>query len=219
MTRICSQCGNQNGDETKFCTSCGNALVPPTGKPAGSGIVIGAAIVAVIAIIATLVFLQVSGTIRILPAAEPAGTPQITPYGTSYIVVETPSAEPTAVRMGNLSFTTPVADTPVTRPTTPKPVVCPSDRRACGTNCTDVMTDVNNCGACGVSCGSTKSCQQGVCLVRCSYYETGCPDGCHNLSYDSQNCGTCGNICPFGLACNNSVCAPPVTTVIPTYIG
>jgi hypothetical protein len=134
-------------------------------------------------------------------------------------VVETPSSEPTAVLTGNVSFNTTAADTPVPRPTTTKSVVCPSDRRACGANCTDIMTDDNNCGACGVSCSSEKTCQQGVCLARCRYDETGCADGCHNLSYDSQNCGTCGNICPVGLACNRSICAPPLTTVIPTYIG
>jgi hypothetical protein len=218
MTQICPQCGNQNGDDTKFCTSCGSALVASTGNPAASGIFVGAVIVAIIAIIAALVFLQVSGTYRIFPAA-PVVTPQITPAVTSYVVVETPSPEPTSVQMENLSFNTTITETPVPRPAATKSVVCPSDRRACGTNCTDVMTDNNNCGACGVPCGSQKTCQQGICLARCSNYETGCPDGCHDLSYDSQNCGTCGNICPFGLACNKSICAPPVTTAIPTYIG
>jgi len=218
MTRICPQCGNQNGDDTKFCTSCGSALVASSGKPSGSGIFVVTAIVAIIAIIAALVFLQVSGTFRIFPAT-PVVTPQIMPAVTSYIVVETPSPEPTPVQTENQSFNTTITDTALTHSPATKSIVCPSDRRACGTNCTDIMTDVNNCGACGVSCGSTNSCQQGVCLARCSYYETGCPDGCHNLSYDSQNCGTCGNICPVGLACNRSVCAPPLTTAIPTYIG
>mgnify|MGYP001216225524 CR=1 FL=1 len=217
MTRICPQCSNQNGDDTKFCTSCGSALVPSTGKPAGSGISVGTAIVVIIAIIAALVFLQVSGMFRIFPA-EPEVTPPVTPVVTSYIVVETPSPEPPALRMDNLSINITVAETPVTHPTT-KSVVCPSDRRACDTNCTDVMNDDNNCGACGVSCGSSKICQQGICQARCSYFETGCPDGCHDLSYDSQNCGTCGNICPVGLACNRSICGPPLTTAIPTYIG
>jgi hypothetical protein len=108
---------------------------------------------------------------------------------------------------------------PGTSPTPTKAVSCPSDRRACGTNCTDLMTDRDNCGDCDVSCFPGQICQTGRCLGECSFGESSCFDGCYNLSYDAQNCGTCGNTCPFGLVCNRSVCSPPVTTVIPTYSG
>lgn len=43
-------------------------------------------------------------------------------------------------------------------------LVCTATQTSCGGSCTDVMNDVNNCGACGhvCGCGST-SCTKGIC--------------------------------------------------------
>ena len=40
---------------------------------------------------------------------------------------------------------------------------CPTGQTECNMHCTDVITDPNNCGACGTSCEPTEICQGGVC--------------------------------------------------------
>jgi len=240
MSKICPQCGNLNEDDKRFCTTCGNSFVSPADQSGSSAVpqtspvaagaqpdpnrlirILAGAGIAVIVIIIIFLVLTNSGIAGILPSSKPpVTTPTIvTPIVTSDLVIETPSPEPTPVQTEDLSLTTTIPDTSYTSPTPIKALVCPSDRRACGTNCTDIMTDRTNCGACGVSCSSSQVCQMGQCMMKCSVGETRCFDGCHNLFYDAQNCGTCGNACPVGLTCNISVCAPPLPTTIPTYSG
>lgn len=237
MTRICPRCGNQNNDGVNFCTSCGNPLALPafqsetivtpsrgTMSPAASPgpkstlKIIALAAVAIIVIVTALYLLQAAGIVRIFPFLSPIGTPRITPVVTSYVIVDTLLPE-TTLSIGIITVVTTVTGSPVTSPIPTKAVVCPSDRRACSANCTDIMTDSSNCGACGIPCSSSQICQQGICLTRCTSGETSCSDGCRDLLYDAQNCGTCGNSCPVGLACNKSVCAPTLVTTIPTYAG
>jgi hypothetical protein len=183
--------------------------------------VIAMAIIAIIVITAALVFLQTSGTVRIFPNTAPEVTPHGTPVSavTSSIVVVTPEPEPTRAILENQTLNTTIPATLLSSPTPTKAVVCPSDQRVCDAFCRDLMTDEDNCGGCGISCGPDEICQTGLCVAKCDTGKTSCPDGCHDLFYDSQNCGTCGNSCPVGLTCNKSVCAPALTTAIPTYIG
>ena len=238
MSRTCPQCGNMNSDEVKFCTACGNSMISspdqsglpimPRTMPAAAGTqpdhgrmpkVLVVAVIAILVIIAALVILQVSGTFRVFPSAAPAVTSPATlaPEVIPSFPADTPV--PSAIPAENLTPLATMPDLPGTSPTPTKAVSCPSDRRRCGTNCTDLMTDRDNCGDCDVSCFPGQICQAGRCLKECSFGESSCFDGCYNLSYDAQNCGTCGNTCPFGLVCNRSICTPPVTTVIPTYSG
>ncbi len=178
------------------------------------------AVIVIIAITAILVFLHISGTFRIFPSASPAATPYATliPDVTSTVIIETPSPDMTTVPT-ELPITTTAPATSRTSPTPTKAIVCPSDRRVCGINCTDILTDADNCGDCGVSCYSGYICQMGSCIPECAPGEISCFDGCHNISYDAQNCGTCGNTCPVGLVCNKSICSPPLKTAVPTYLG
>jgi hypothetical protein len=72
---------------------------------------------------------------------------------------------------------------------------------------TDLLGDVNNCGACGNVCPAvaegSKSCDLGVCgLAACSGTYANCngltSDGCEiNIDSDLNNCGSCGNVCPM----------------------
>jgi hypothetical protein len=236
MSILCPKCGNPNSDEIKFCTACGRMLElspdetgPTPAMSAGPGqvpprrssgrfakILIGVAIAAVLVIVVVL-FSPSPGT-GMLSSLFPA-TPSMAPVETGFLATDTPVPEPTPVPTDTPNPTIPVTETIRTSPTPTKTVVCASDRRACGANCTDIMKDADNCGACGVSCTFSQTCQQGTCRARCYYGETSCFDGCHDLQYDAENCGVCGNVCPVGLACNRSVCTPPLATAIPTYSG
>jgi len=66
---------------------------------------------------------------------------------------------------------------------------CPSGKVICGRACVDVQSDANNCGACGIVCGSGETCNAGACQASgggndgcgnfcCSTVLVSCPDFC-----------------------------------------
>ncbi len=75
-----------------------------------------------------------------------------------------------------------------------------------GRYCARTASDENNCGACGVTCGSGKQCDDGVCSDTCSIGQTLCSGVCRDLATDLANCGTCGTACPSGQVCSGGVC-------------
>ncbi|MHB8417463.1 MAG: hypothetical protein ACYDCL_05270 [Myxococcales bacterium] len=89
--------------------------------------------------------------------------------------------------------------------------------------CSDLSTDSQNCGGCGVVCPVGQSCANGVCsgdLAPCgagrneAYCDLDagtslvcCPGGgCTNLEIDSANCGYCDYGCQAGLSCVAGSC-------------
>ncbi len=87
-------------------------------------------------------------------------------------------------------------------------VSCPSDRRDCngmsGDGCeATILTDVNNCGGCGVRCaatGGTAGCAGGVCTIACAVGLGNCDgsvaNGCETSTDTSAtNCGRCNSVC------------------------
>lgn len=72
----------------------------------------------------------------------------------------------------------------------------------CGTTCTSLSGDVNNCGSCGTVCSSGQFCAGGACLA-CSPL---CGGACVDLASDDTNCGSCGNACLPSQACNGGAC-------------
>ncbi|RRT85559.1 hypothetical protein B296_00005213 [Ensete ventricosum] len=56
----------------------------------------------------------------------------------------------------------------------------------CKNHCRNVLSDRNNCGACGVRCGFGQLCCKGKCTA---------------VAYDVNNCGKCGAVCQPGLRC------------------
>jgi hypothetical protein len=66
----------------------------------------------------------------------------------------------------------------------------------CADGCVNIKWDVNNCGACGVTCRVGESCINGTCS--CTGDSTLCGNQCVNLSDDRLNCGGCRFICPDG---------------------
>lgn len=104
--------------------------------------------------------------------------------------------------------------------------VCTGNLRDCKNGAadgceTDVGSDVNNCGGCGIVCtapaGGDATCVDGKCsLSACAKGALDCnsslADGCEvDGARDANNCGGCGKICPGGTngaaACRAGQCA------------
>jgi hypothetical protein len=76
----------------------------------------------------------------------------------------------------------------------------------CGGKCVDTDNDNNNCGGCGNTCGSCKTCQNGACRGP----DTS-PPACETCSAGQVVSGvSCGNHCcnPGAECCGNGRCAP-----------
>lgn len=93
---------------------------------------------------------------------------------------------------------------------------CPAGRATCSTSrftCdVDLMTDRNNCGACGAACPGrtfreTYECVEGSCVMQCNAYPLfldcdGIPDnGCEIDPSTNDNCGACGKTCDPSTPC------------------
>ncbi|MBZ5555961.1 MAG: hypothetical protein LAO77_01665 [Acidobacteriia bacterium] len=75
---------------------------------------------------------------------------------------------------------------------------------SCGGTCSNLSTDVNNCGGCGRSCGASAFCISGSCV--CAAGTTACSNGCADLTADANNCGACNNRCAVGQTCSAGAC-------------
>jgi hypothetical protein len=111
-------------------------------------------------------------------------------------------------------------------------VSCPAGTGDCDGNpangCeTNVNTDSNNCGKCGVTCAghansTSGTCVSGVCQLACTPGYGNCDgiasDGCEStLATDPANCGACGKSCNGGV-CNASTCGP-APVVLASEVG
>lgn len=79
------------------------------------------------------------------------------------------------------------------------PMTC-ENGLACDGRCVDSMSDIDNCGACGLRCLSANAagvaCRDGACVLACKEGFARCKDGCYRLSDDIRHCGGCGRSCP-----------------------
>lgn len=81
-----------------------------------------------------------------------------------------------------------------------------------GAYCSDLESDRENCGACGVRCAAGQQCEAGACTTACAPGLTACADGkCHDLASDSGHCGACStaaesHACVTGSACVEGTC-------------
>lgn len=78
---------------------------------------------------------------------------------------------------------------------------CPSSRFPCDVN---LLTDRNNCGACGAACPTETAregyeCVDGQCVLNCKSKYLDCdgiPDnGCESMASSNDSCGWCGTQC------------------------
>jgi hypothetical protein len=99
---------------------------------------------------------------------------------------------------------------------------CDEGLTDCDGACVDLLSDLDNCGACGAVCESGLvgvACYEGECVrTSCPAALTGCPSDnpnpsyeyhCFDLSSDPDNCGECGNVCASG-ACADGTCTQDV---------
>jgi hypothetical protein len=85
----------------------------------------------------------------------------------------------------------------------------------CNNVCTDLKTDIMNCGACGNTCGGQADggggwgCANGTCS--CPQSKTDCNGECVDMQNDMDNCGGCNNRCSAiaGQKCTAGVCCTP----------
>jgi uncharacterized protein YjdB len=96
------------------------------------------------------------------------------------------------------------------------PTTCPGALTTCPPEAactTNVQTDSQNCGACGVVCQAGGECVGGVCVVpppvTCPGAELVCGGACTDTQTDPNNCGGCGSTCPSGI-CTGGVCSAEV---------
>ena len=101
---------------------------------------------------------------------------------------------------------------------------CPTGQGCCGSGCVSILSDTNNCGACGNVCGKNQGCCNGACKALVTTTDCG---ACGNICSGGQgccggscaatntvtNCGACGTTCAAGQGCCNNACDSIATDV------
>jgi hypothetical protein len=82
---------------------------------------------------------------------------------------------------------------------------CPAGATPCGAGCVYVASDTQNCGACGVTCGTGQFCVGGEC-TNCPPGTSTCQNNCIDLQTSRDNCGQCGHPCVVNEACGGGLC-------------
>lgn len=86
-------------------------------------------------------------------------------------------------------------------------LVCPVGQVKCNSQCLDVSSDINNCGACNHVCQAGSDCIYGACTVSaCPAGLVKCNGQCKDVSSDINNCGACSHVCQAGSDCKYGAC-------------
>ncbi len=89
---------------------------------------------------------------------------------------------------------------------------CPPEQRLCGSECTKI-DDVQNCGTCGVACGSGQRCETGQCVASCSQPQSCGSSSCFDVANDAAHCGSACRTCPENGLCAAGVCGCPAGSI------
>jgi len=88
----------------------------------------------------------------------------------------------------------------------------------CEDGCKFYLTDPDNCGGCGIQCGTFEVCVDGTCEPDCPEGLTLCGDECVDTDVDLRHCGGCDNACGDNDICDAGTCVecrPPEGTACP----
>ncbi len=106
---------------------------------------------------------------------------------------------------------------------------CPTGQTLCGSTCTQIFDDINNCGGCGKACAPGQRCVNGVCIscltnsdcgngqvcannqCECQAGQTLCNGTCTDITSSAEHCGGCGNLCQGQCINATCECNPPCT--------
>lgn len=80
-----------------------------------------------------------------------------------------------------------------------------------------LLSDPDNCGACGHQCDPGLVCNAGSCTDQCPDNLTNCDGACSDTTTDPENCGSCGNRCAFDNA--NALCQSGSCTLDSCHSG
>lgn len=84
--------------------------------------------------------------------------------------------------------------------------VCAPGQAICDSNCVDLGSSSEHCGACGVACSGGSTCAGDVGCV-CPQGLAFCAGACVDVSSDASHCGACGNFCTIGASCTGGQCS------------
>ncbi|HTU62370.1 MAG TPA: hypothetical protein VMF89_28115, partial [Polyangiales bacterium] len=87
----------------------------------------------------------------------------------------------------------------------------------CRGECVSLQDDLQNCGACGETCGEYQTCTRGVCT--CPTGELWCDARCTQVASDYRNCGACGKRCASDQLCAAGSCTANTTGCNPPCAG
>src|SRR4051812_12045094 len=79
---------------------------------------------------------------------------------------------------------------------------CATGQMKCGSECKDLTSDQQNCGACGNACGTGQTCQSSTCM--CTAGLLACGGAC--VASDASHCGGCSTACTGGQVCSPNAC-------------
>lgn len=80
---------------------------------------------------------------------------------------------------------------------------------SCDGACIDLLSDPDNCGACGNACPPGESCEAGGC--GCPAGLVACGNACVDVTTNPVHCGGCSIACPPATVCTGGVCAGACT--------
>jgi len=92
-----------------------------------------------------------------------------------------------------------------------------ANKHYCRGECVSLLDDIENCGACGETCGEYQTCISGVCT--CPSGELWCDARCTQVATDYRNCGACGKACASDELCAAGSCKPNTTGCSPPCAG
>jgi YVTN family beta-propeller protein len=78
-------------------------------------------------------------------------------------------------------------------------ITCAAGDSVCGKRCVSIAVDPENCGGCGIRCGSHEACEDGACV--CAAGAIPCGESCVDVVTDPEHCGGCGEACAPGEFC------------------